>query len=70
MAPEARMAHLPVEFPESVRMRLPADLMVKLSQAVASVRDWVMPLPQQSLFYFNEIVTIRRRCDWPRGIRH
>jgi hypothetical protein len=43
-------------------MRLPADLMVKLSQAVASVRDWVMPLSQQSLFYFNEIVTIRRRA--------
>jgi len=64
------MAHLPVEFPESVRTRLPTDLMVKLSQTVASVRDWVMPLPQQSLFYFNEIVTIRRRCDLPRGIRH
>ena len=64
------MAHLPVEFPESVRTRLPADLMVKLSQAVASARDWVMPLPQQSLFYFNEIVNIRRRCDLARGIRH
>ncbi len=56
--------------PDNVKSHLPEHLVADLVQAIGDAKLWSSKLPEQSFFYLNKEVTIRRPIDIPPGIRH
>jgi hypothetical protein len=56
--------------PENIKSHLPEHLVTELFQAIDDAKLWSSKLPEQSMFYLNKVVTIRRPIDIPPEVRH